>query len=132
MADAPWTPTAIPESISEKARRLVHLAQQVPPGHWVTYDDLAEAAGSSPRGVASALSFLPPGTPIEQWPVPWHRIRLKNGHLKERLKGEQIRPDHALNLLYLAEGGRLIGGAAAPGRHFNLAAEARAGRITLA
>ena len=108
----------------------------IPAGEWMTYGDLADAAkvvapGSktSPRGVASALSFLPPETSVHDWPVPWHRIRLENGHLKSRIGGEKVDPGDPLNQLFLAEGGRLIVGAAPQARRFPMAAKLRHGHL---
>jgi hypothetical protein len=85
----------------------------------------------SARGVASALSFLPPNTPSDKWPLPWHRIRLDNGHLKSRGVGELKDPAHPLNVMFVNEGGRLIAGAAPQGRRFPLAAMIRTGKLQI-
>jgi alkylated DNA nucleotide flippase Atl1 len=135
-AEPTWTPKPCPSDISEVARRLVLLANAVPPAHWVTYGDLAEAAGmgeakKAARGAASALSFFPPGTPMTEWVLPWHRVRLEDGHLKSRESGVIVDPSDPANLLFVAEGGRLIGGAASQGRRYPLAAKVRTGAITL-
>jgi alkylated DNA nucleotide flippase Atl1 len=87
-----WTPKPCRSDVSAIARKLVGLANAVPPAHWVTYGDLAEAAGmgeakNAARGAASALSFFPLGTPMAEWVLPWHRIRLENEHLKSRAWG---------------------------------------------
>lgn len=137
-ASPPWTPAAIPDGLSPIALLLTKLSQLIPPGEWLTYGDLADAANEAgavsntkARGVASALSYLPPETSIHDCPVPWHRIRLENGHLKSRLGGEKVDPNHPLNVLFVAEGGRLQGGAAPTGRRFPLAAKLRHGHIAL-
>ena len=80
-------------------------------------------AKNAARGAASALSFLPPGVPMADWVLPWHRIRLENGHLKSRDRGEIVDPGDPANELFIAEGGRLIGGAAPQGRRYPLAAK---------
>lgn len=131
-----WTPKPCPNDVSAIARKLVGLANAVPPAHWVTYGDLAEAAGmgeakNAARGAASALSFFPLGTPMAEWVLPWHRIRLENGHLKSRERGVIVDPRDPANELFIAEGGRLIGGAAPQGRRYPLAAKVRSGAITL-
>ena len=94
---------------------------------------LAEAAGmgeakNAARGAASALSFLPPGAPMAEWVLPWHRIRLENGHMKSRDRGEIVDPRDPANELFIAEGGRLINGAAPQGRRYPLASKVRARR----
>ena len=50
------------------------------------------------------------GTPISGWVVPWHRIRLEDGRMKSRTQGVIIDPSNPANQLFVAEGGRLIGG----------------------
>ncbi len=115
---------------------MVLLSQMIPAGEWMTYGDLADAANigtssgkTTARGVARALSFLPPETSVHDWPVPWHRIRLENGHMKSRIGGEKVDPADPLNQLFVAEGGRLIAGAASPSRRFPMAAKLRHGHL---
>ena len=103
---------------------------------WVTYGDPAEAAGmgearKATRGAASALSFFPPGTPMKSGSSGWHRIRLEDGHLKSRVSGVLVDPSDPANLLFVQDGGRLIGGAAPQGRRYPLAAKVRTGAITV-
>jgi alkylated DNA nucleotide flippase Atl1 len=106
------------------ARLLVDLANLVPAGLWIGYGDLGVAAGMRTkdgrrglatevaRGATSALSFRPTREGIETWRVPWHRVRLANGHLKSRHQGEITDPHDLANLMFLAEGGKLSHGAA--------------------
>lgn len=133
---SPWSPSAEPPGLSDIAQLLTRLSQMIPAGEWMTYGDLADASNvvdsdskTSARGVASALSYLPPETSVHDWPVPWHRIRLENGHLKSRIGGEKVDPADPLNKLFAAEGGRLIGGAALQGRRFPMAAKLRQGHM---
>ena len=97
-------PSPKPRDASTPARRLIDLANLVPAGEWVSYGDLSEAyvvrngANRVARGVASALSIRPadvfieeramanPQPKVDQWYVPWHRVRLANG-LAAALKG---------------------------------------------
>ncbi len=79
---AGWIPAPSPDT----AQLWVKLANLVPEGQWVTDGDLGEAAGMGPasksaRAVAFALSFAPTGRPAAERAVPWHRIRLEDGHL---------------------------------------------------
>lgn len=138
MAARPWSPAPAPDRLTEIASLLVRLTQLIPAGEWVTYGDLADAANvvtvegkTTARGVASALSFLPPETPVHDWPVPWHRVRLEDGHLKSRLDGVKVDPQDPLNRLFVEEGGRLVGGAAQQGRRFPMAAKLRHGHLSL-
>ena len=57
-----YSPQVLPARTSVVARRIVAMANLVLAGRWTTYGDLAEAADSSPRGVASGfrLSRLSP------------------------------------------------------------------------
>jgi O6-methylguanine-DNA--protein-cysteine methyltransferase len=55
-----FTPAPAPAYASSVARRIIAAANLVPAGRWVSYGDLAEAIGSAPRGVASALSAVTP------------------------------------------------------------------------
>jgi alkylated DNA nucleotide flippase Atl1 len=130
-----YRPRPVPVAASDVARRIVAIANLVPAGRWTTYGDLAEAAGSSPRGVASALSSVTPldrasndpAPDVEGWVVPWHRIRMDDGRLKSRTAASNIRQRQALaNAMYVAEGGRLVANDAAPSsQRFLLAAELR-------
>ena len=142
-----YRPGPIPANASPIARRLIAIANLVPAGRWVTYGDLAEAAGSSPRGVASALSSVSPweddpednADSVGRWVVPWHRIRMEDGRLKSReaqlrALGQTPREHHRLaNAMYAAERGSLFiyqGEEAARGsQRFLLAAEMRHGRV---
>jgi alkylated DNA nucleotide flippase Atl1 len=133
---ASWKPGPAPEDLTETIRLLVKLANLVPAGHWVTYGDLGEAAGMGPasksaRGVASALSFAPTETPPSAWALPWHRVRMEDGHLKSRSIGVIKDPFHHINVLFTDEGGRLIGAAASEGRRFPMAALIRTGKLKL-
>ena len=130
-----WVPAPYPPDLTERALQLADLANLVPPGHWVTYGDLGEAAGlgeagKSARGVASALSFAPLNLPPDEWSIPWHRIRMENGNIKTREVGEVKDPHNSFNALFTAEGGRLIGASASEGRRYPLAALIRSGRLT--
>jgi alkylated DNA nucleotide flippase Atl1 len=128
-------PHLVPRTASDVARRIVAIANLVPPGRWTTYGDLAEAAGSSGRGVASALSSVTPlatadtdiRAEVEGWVVLWHRIRMDDGRLKSREAGALTRERQALaNGMYVAEGGRLVANdGATRGQRFPLAAELR-------
>lgn len=69
---------------------------------------------------------------MHDWPVPWHRIRLESGQLKSRLDGVKVDPADPLNQLFVAEGGRLIGGTAPQGRRFPMAAKLRHGILPFA
>jgi alkylated DNA nucleotide flippase Atl1 len=130
-----YRPRPVPPTASDVARRIVATANLVPAGRWTTYGNLAEAAGSSPRGVASALSSVTPLATADTdlladvmgWVVPWHRIRMDDGRLKSRAAGANSRERQALaNAMYLAEGGRLVANDAAPSsQRFLLAAELR-------
>ena len=130
-----YHPSAVPATASDVARRIVAVANAVPAGRWTTYGDLAEAADSSPRGVASALSSVTPiatadtdiVAEVRRWVVPWHRIRMDDGRLKSREAGAKTTDRQALaNAMYVAEGGRLgANDAAATGQRFLLAAELR-------
>jgi alkylated DNA nucleotide flippase Atl1 len=130
-----YQPAAIPRTASHVAKKIVAIANLVPPGRWTTYGELADAAGSSPRGVASALSSVTPlakstdvvHLDMARWVVPWHRIRMNDGKLKSREAGASIRERQAFaNALFVSEGGRLVGdGAAAVGQRFMLPAELR-------
>jgi alkylated DNA nucleotide flippase Atl1 len=126
----------VPADVSEVARRIIAIANLVPPGRWTTYGDLADAAArSSPRGVASALSSASPlatadsdiVADVQRWVVPWHRIRMDDGRLKSRAAGAQTRERQALaNAMFVSEGGRLVANeAATSGQRFLLAAELR-------
>lgn len=86
-------------------------------------------ARNAARGAASALSFQPTNTPMDSWVVPWHRIRLEDGHMKSRTSGVIVDPSDPANELFVAEGGRLIRGAASQGRRYPLAAKVRTGAI---
>jgi alkylated DNA nucleotide flippase Atl1 len=107
----------------------------VPAGKWTTYGDLAEAAESSPRGVASALSSVTPlstsATDIvaemSRWVVPWHRIRMDDGRLKSREAGARAKERQSLaNAMFVAEGGRLVANdAAVRSQRYLLPAELR-------
>ena len=142
--DIVYRPAPVPAGASAVARRIVAIANLIPPGRWATYGDIAEAAGSTARGVASALSSVSPvenfdgstedvATAVAQWVVPWHRIRMNDGTLKSRdasmrrSKAQSEREHHeGGNSLYINEGGSLTAGEAARvGQRFNLAAEMR-------
>jgi alkylated DNA nucleotide flippase Atl1 len=130
-----YRPAPIPRAASAVARGIIDIANLVPPARWTTYGDLAEAAGSSPRGVASALSSVTPlakttddvRLDMAHWVVPWHRIRMNDGRLRSREAGASIRERQAFaNALFVSEGGRLVGNqAAAVGQRFMLPAELR-------
>ncbi len=137
-------PAPKPLDASVAAGRLIDLANRVPPGKWVSYGDLADAYMAAhrekmvARGVASALSLLPidthiaerntvnPQPRVDQWHVPWHRIRLADGHAVSRGYGI-IRADDFLNRMFVAEGGTIRHAAAADGCRFNLIASLRSG-----
>lgn len=124
------------------ARRLIDLANRVPGGKWVSYGDLAEAytavhgQNMVARGVASALSLLPigahdeerrmvdPQPRVDQWHVPWHRIRLADGRATSRKYGI-VRADDYVNRMFAAEGGTIRHGAATDRCRFNLVASVR-------
>jgi hypothetical protein len=88
------------------------------------------------RGVASALSLLPtdrhaeerqiadPQPLVDKWPVPWHRIRLADGHAVSRGYGILHSDDH-VNRMFVAEGGTIRHGAATDVCRLNLAASLR-------
>ena len=98
-------PAPKPRDASVAAQRLVDLANMVPRGKWASYGDLSDAyiarhrENMVARGVASALSLLPVNAYIEerlledqqprvnQWHVPWHRIRLTDGRAVSRKFG---------------------------------------------
>jgi alkylated DNA nucleotide flippase Atl1 len=130
-----YQPHPVPATASDVARRIVAIANLVPPARWTTYGDLADAASSSGRGVASALSSVSPlaavdtdiRTAVKGWVVPWHRIRMDDGRLKSRAADRLTRERQALaNEMYVAEGGRLVANdAAVRGQRFHLAAELR-------
>ena len=94
-----YEPHAVPETASDVARRIVAIANLVPAARWTTYGDLAEAADSSPRGVASALSSVTPLATeqsdiladVHHWVVPWHRIRMDDGREKRERSPESVR-----------------------------------------
>jgi alkylated DNA nucleotide flippase Atl1 len=135
-------PAPTPIGASMVAQRLDDLANGVPAGKWVGYGDLADAYTSIhgenmvARGVASALSLLPtdrhkeerqvadPQHLVDKWPVPWHRIRLTDGHAISRGYGILHSDDH-VNRMLAAEGGTIRHGAATDSCRFNLAASVR-------
>ena len=134
-------PAPKPAEVSVAARRLIDLANRVPAGRWVSYGDLAEAyvtahgANMVARGVASALSLLPiedhkerdvvdPQPRVDQWHVPWHRVRLADGRSISRRYGIN-RADAFGNRMLVAEGGTLRHGAATDGCRFNLVGSLR-------
>jgi len=61
--------------------RVYALVRQVPPGHVVTYGQVAALLGSprAARAVGYALRFLPTGTD-----VPWHRVINHQGQISPR------------------------------------------------
>jgi alkylated DNA nucleotide flippase Atl1 len=135
-------PAPKPADASVAARRLIDLANRVPGGKWVSYGDLAEAytkvhrQNMVARGVASALSLLPiaahveerrmvdPQPRVDQWHVPWHRIRLADGRAISRKHGV-VRADDYVNRMLTAEGGTMRHGAATDNCRFNLVASLR-------
>ena len=138
-----WSgPAPTPIGASVVAQRLVGLANSVPAGKWVGYGDLADAyttihgENMVARGVASALSLFPtdrhaeerqvaePQHLVDKWPVPWHRIRLTDGHAISRGYGILHSDDH-VNRMLAAEGGMIRHGAATDACRFNFAASLR-------
>jgi alkylated DNA nucleotide flippase Atl1 len=129
-----YRPAPVPLSASPVARRIIAAANLVPAGRWVTYGDLAEAVGSSARGVAASLSSVTPlrqlhddVDDISRWLVPWHRIRLEDGRSVSRAAGAHRTDSERLNNLMLtAEGGIVVSGRYASTRsRFDLRAEVR-------
>lgn len=132
-------------SASDVARRLVDLGNLVSAGTWVSYGDLAEAfvardgENMVARGVASALSLNPPETHlaergavdpqplIDQWFVPWHRIRLADGRAISRQFSVR-NSDDLVNRMFVQEGGVLRHGAATDGCRFPLLSKVRVER----
>jgi len=130
-------PAPKPRDASVAAQRLVDLANMVPRGKWASYGDLSDAyiarhrENMVARGVASALSLLPVNAYIEerlledqqprvnQWHVPWHRIRLTDGRAVSRKFGA-VPSDDYVNQMFVNEGGVLRHGAATDGCRFNL------------
>lgn len=135
-------PSPKPRDASTAAQRLIDLANLVPAGEWVSYGDLADAyvvhngENMVARGVASALSLRPadvfieeramanPQPRVDQWYVPWHRVRLANG-LAAALKYGAVASDDFSNRMFVNEGGQLRHGAATETCRFNIAAEVR-------
>ena len=129
-----YRPAPVPAHASSVARRIITAANLVPAGRWVSYGDLAEAIGSAPRGVASALSSVTPlrlatdaVDDTRHWVVPWHRIRTSDGKVRSRAAGAHINERTQIdNAMFVAEGGRLHANeSASDGQRFNLAAEIR-------
>lgn len=135
-------PAPKPGDASTAAQRLIDLANLVPAGKWVSYGDLADAyvvrhrENMVARGVASALSLLPaytfvkeremanPQPRVDQWHVPWHRVRLTNGLVVSRKYGA-VAADDFSNQMFVNEGGTLRHGVASDICRFNIAAEVR-------
>ena len=130
-------PSPKPRDASTPARRLIDLANLVPAGEWVSYGDLADAyvvhngENMVARGVASALSLRAadvfieeramanPQPKVDQWYVPWHRVRLADG-FAAALKYGAVASDDFSNRMFVNEGGQLRHGAATDGCRFNL------------
>lgn len=130
-------PAPKPVDASVAAKRLIELANLVPAGRWASYGDLADAyvvrygENMAARGVASALSLLPaythvveremadPQARVDDWHVPWHRIRLTDGVAVSRNYGRVGSSDFT-NRMFVAEGGTLRGAAATEGCRYNL------------
>lgn len=66
-------------------RAFYEIVAQVPPGHVVTYGQVAELAGypGRARQVGYALAGLP-----EELDVPWHRVINAQGRVSPRADGE--------------------------------------------
>lgn len=68
----------------ELAERMLDVVRSVPPGHVVTYGDIAAAAGSpSARLAGTVLSALADES------VPWHRVVRADGRFAPHLVAEQ-------------------------------------------
>jgi alkylated DNA nucleotide flippase Atl1 len=85
--------------------RVSAVAEQIPPGSWTTYGDMAAMIGSHARSVATCL-----GT----WPIPnAHRILTVAGKVSEGFAWRDGRTDDPVELLR-AEGIRFAHGRADP------------------
>lgn len=112
-----WTgPAPVPADGPLMTRRLVHLANLVPAGRWISLSDLVRSYSASfcktltPVEIADAL--LPAATTKpDAWFVPWHRMRLDDGRPISRKYGI-VGSDADMNRLFSTEGGDVHGGAA--------------------
>lgn len=72
------------------ARRVLRAVELVPPGRVVTYGDLAELVGGTPRQVGAVMR-------LRGGEVPWWRVVNVRGHLPPHLRDE-------VRALWLQEG----------------------------
>lgn len=78
------------------AHRILACVAAIPPGHVMTYGDVAEYAGTRSARIVGRVLSNDGGT------VPWHRVLRSDGSLAEHLYTEQRQR-------LLAEGVRFLG-----------------------
>ena len=91
MPDLPGTPPT-----AELARAVLDCVRAIPPGHVLTYGDVAEYVGwRGPRWVGRVLAEWGNDIDDPAGPVPWHRVVPVTGRCATHIRIEQMGRLHA-------------------------------------
>ena len=105
---------------SDARRFAADLFNSIPQGEWAYFADVAKAfqflnkrweLGFDPnhnhRTIAILVDDDTSRFASDEWTVPWHRMRDKDGLMRSKASGPIYDPEHWANRMFVAEGGRL-------------------------
>ena len=101
-------------------RFAADLFNSIPQGKWAYYAEVAKAfqflnkrweLGFDPNHNHRTIAILVDDDSSrfapDEWTVPWHRMRDKDGLMRSKASGPIYDPEHWANRMFVAEGGRL-------------------------